>query len=69
MFRISEGKVLEKIKAKEVLGKDFYEELLEIKDDIEFDKTLFGFFNRCFSANKVLAKYNFLLKFFERRER
>ena len=62
MFRISQGKVLEKNKAKDALGKDFYEELLEIKDDIEFDKTLSGFFNRCFSAN-------FLLKFFERRER
>ena len=48
MFRISEGKVLDKNKAKDVLGRDFYEKLLEIKDDIELDKTLFGFFNRCF---------------------
>ena len=69
MFRISEGKVLEKNKVNDVLGKDFYEELLEIKDDIQLDKTLFGFFNRCFLANKVLAKHNFFLKFFERRDK
>ena len=69
MFRISEGKVLDKNKAKDVLGKDFYENLLEIKDDIELDKTLFGFFNRSFLANKVLAKYNAFLKFFERRDK
>ena len=59
MFRISGGKVLEKNKVNYVLGKDFYEELFEIKDDIQLDKTLFRFFNRCFLANKVLAKHNF----------
>ena len=47
-FRISKRKDLEKNKAKNAIGKDFCEELLEIKDDIELDKTLFGFFNRCF---------------------
>ena len=47
-FRISKGKNLEKNKAKNTIGKSFYKELLEIKDDIELDKTLFGFFNRCF---------------------
>ena len=34
MFKISEGNILEKDKACNVLGKDFYEELLKIKDDI-----------------------------------
>ena len=33
MFKISEGNILEKDKACNVLGKDFYEELLKIKDD------------------------------------
>ena len=59
MFKISEGKPLEKNKADDVLGKDFYEELVEIKDDIQFGRTLFGYFNRCFSVNKVLAKHIF----------
>ena len=70
MFRISEGKVaLEKNKANDVLRKDFYEGLVEIKDDIQLDKTLFGFFNRCFLVKKVLAKHNFFLTFFERRDK
>ena len=38
MFRITEGKVaLEKNKANNVLVKDFYEGLVEIKDDIQLD--------------------------------
>ena len=58
MFKRPEGKILKKDKANDVLGKNFYEELLEIKDDTQLDKTLFGFFDRCFLVNKVLAKYN-----------
>ena len=46
-----------------------YNDILEIKDEIQFDKTLFGFFNRCFKVNEVLSKYNFFLKFFERRDK
>ena len=70
MFRITEGKVaLEKNKANDVLGKDFYEGLIEIKDEIQLHKTLFAFFNRCFLVNKILAKHNFFLKFFERRNK
>ena len=57
--KIHLGNILEKGKANDVLGKGFYEELLEIKDDIQLDKTLFGFFDRCFLVNKVLAKYFF----------
>ena len=68
-FKISEGKILEKDKACDVLGKDFCEELLEIKDDIQLDKTLLEFFDRCFLVNKVLARHNFFLKFFERRDK
>ena len=59
----------EKIKAREILGKDLYEDILEIKDKIQLDKTLFGFFNRCSKVNEVLSKYNFFLKFFERRDK
>ena len=52
-----------KSKIKEVLGNDFYNDLLEIKND-KLDGAIFGYFERCFLANQVLAKYNFL-KFFE----
>ena len=70
MFRISDGKVFEQNKVNDVLEKYFYEELLQIKDNIQLDKTLFGFFNRCFLANKVLAKHNFFKKIFrERRDK
>ena len=31
------------------------------------DKTLFGFFERCYKINKVISKHGFFLKFFERR--
>ena len=54
-----------KSKIKEVLGNDFYNDLLEIKND-KLDGAIFGYFERCFLANQVLAKYNFF-KFFERR--
>ena len=53
----------EKIKVSEILGEDLYEDILEIKDEIQLDKTLFGFFNRCFKVNEVLYKYNFSCNF------
>ena len=64
MFKISERKNLEKDKASDVLGKDFYEKLLEIKGDIQLDKTLFGFFDRCFLVNffERRGKFRFLIK-------
>ena len=52
---------------KDVLGNDFYNDLIEIKNDIQVDRTIFGYFDRRFVVSKVLAKYNFFLKFFERR--
>ena len=55
-------------KIQETIGNDFYNDLLEIKDDIKLDRSIFGFFDRCFRANQVLAKHNFFLKFFERRD-
>ena len=52
----------------EVLGGNFFNELKEIKEEIKLHRTLFGYFNRCFKLNKVLAKHNYFLKFFERRD-
>ena len=68
MFYKSEGKIIDKNKIEEVLGDGFYNDLLEIKDKIKLDRTIFGYFNRCFQVNEVLAKYNFFLRIFERRD-
>ena len=65
MFYKSNGEIIDKTKIVEVLGEDFYNDLLEIKDDIKLDKTLFGYFDRCFIINQVLAKHFFFLKFFD----
>ena len=48
MFYKSEGKTIVKDKVKDVLGNDFHNDLLEIKDEIKLDKTIFGYFDRCF---------------------
>ena len=41
MFYNTEGKILEKSKIAEVLGSYFYNELLEIKDKVKLDRTIF----------------------------
>ena len=45
------------------------ENLIDIKDEIQLDRNLFGFFNRCFLVNELLSKYNYFLKFYERRDK
>ena len=52
----------------EVLGEFFFNKLKEIADEIKLDRILFGYFDRCFKLSKVLAKHNYFLKFFERRD-
>ena len=69
MHTMTKGKVLDKNKAKYVLGIDVYSGLVEIKDDIQLGRSLFGYFNICFLANQVLAKYNFFLKLFKRTDK
>ena len=68
MYHMTKGKILDKGKIKDVLGNKFYNDLIEVKNEIQLDRTIFGYFDRCFLVNKVLAKYNFFLKFFERRD-
>ena len=46
-----------------MVGEDFYNDLLEIKDEIKLDRTLFGYFDRCFLANQVVAKHSFFKNF------
>ena len=45
--------------AEEVLGNDFYKDAYEIKDDVQLDRTPFGYENRCVLANEILAKHGF----------
>ena len=40
MFYKSNGEIIDKNKIVEVLGEDFYNDLLEIKDEIKLDRTL-----------------------------
>ena len=65
MFYKSNSEIIDKNKTTEVIGEDFYNDLLEIKDEIKLDRTLFGHFDRCFIVNQVLAKHNFFLKFLQ----
>ena len=51
MFYKSEEKTINKDKAKEVLGNDFHNDLLEIKDEIKLGRTIFGYFDICFYVN------------------
>ena len=60
---------LEKEKAREIVGKNLYAELLEIKDEAQLGKTLFGYYNRSFLVNEVLSNHKFFLKDFERRDK
>ena len=62
MFYKSEGKIVDKNKIKELLGEDFCNDLLEVKEQIKLDRMIFGYFDRCFKI-KELTKYNFLLNF------
>ena len=52
----------------EVLGENLFNDLKAVEEEIKLDRTLFGYFDRCFKLNEVLAKHNYFLKFFERRD-
>ena len=55
--------------AKEILGSDFYSELKEIEPYVVLDHTFFGFFERCTKMNKVLPKFGYFFRFYERRNK
>ena len=56
-----------KDQAQEILGDNLYFDLLNIEQKTILDKTLFGFFDRCYILNQLLSKYGFFIRFFERR--
>ena len=57
MFYKSNSEKTDKNKITEVIGEDFYNDLLELKDEIKLDRTLFGHFDRCFVVNRQLIRY------------
>ena len=64
--RYGTGQIVQE-KIIKVLGENLFNDLKEIEKEIKLDRTLFGYFDRCFKLNEVLAKHNYFLKFFERR--
>ena len=54
-YMAKEGKVIDWNKIQETIGKKSYNALLEIKDDFKVDRSIFGYFDKCFLANNVLA--------------
>ena len=55
---------IKKEDVQKILGENFYFHLLEIELEIMLDKSLFGFFQRCFSIKNAISKYGFFLKIF-----
>lgn len=58
-------KLIDKDKIEAAQGSGFYNDLLEIKDNIKLHRKIFGYFDRYFQVNEVLSKHNFFLNFFE----
>ena len=46
MFHKSNGEITDQNKSIEVLGEDFYNELLHIRHKIKLDRALFGYYDR-----------------------
>ena len=55
-------KIPDKNRAREVLGIDFYNEVFEIKDDIQLDRTSHGYESKFSFLNDMLANNRFFLK-------
>ena len=67
---IVEGKIeSDRKKAKDNFGENLYRDMIDVKDEIQLDRTLFGFFNRCFLVIELLSKYDYFLKFYEQRDK
>ena len=51
-----------------ILEEKLLHDLKDMEDETELNRTLFGFFNRCFKLDQVISKYGYFLKFFKRRD-
>ena len=68
MFHKSNREILDQARIIEVLGEDFYNDLLDVKDKVKLDRRICGYFDRCLVLNEILYRYNFFVRFFERRD-
>ena len=55
---------IKKEDVQKILGENFYFHLLEIEPETMLDKSLFCFFQRCFSIKNAISKCGFFLKIF-----
>ena len=60
LFKLSGGKSLTRYKVESVLGKEYYNDFCEIKDELKLDTSFYGYFNKSFKANALAAKKNIL---------
>ena len=67
LFKLTKGKSLVRDKVESVLGREFYNDICKVKDQLRLDTSMYGFFDKCALMNEYLKKKNFLLKFYERR--
>ena len=56
-------------KAKETLGDELFFGLKQVEGSVMLDHSLFGYFGRCWLVNNILAKHNYFLRFYERRNK
>ena len=52
-------KSLTKDEVESVLGREFYNDFFNVKDKLKLNTSLYGFFDKCFIANELLAKKHF----------
>ena len=58
--KVKPKKKKKKRKAKYILRKNLYEKLIEVKDNIQLDKTSFGFFNKILAIqDTIIFSLNF----------
>ena len=60
LFKLSGVKSLTRYKVESVLGKEYYNDFCDIKDELKPDTSFYGYFNKCFKANALTAKKNIL---------
>ena len=63
MYKKTNRRPIKKEVAREVLGGKLFFNLTDIELNPMLDKSLFGFFERCFSVNRVLGKHEYFLTF------
>ena len=63
MYKKTNRRPTKKEDAREVLGGKLFFNLTDIELSMMLDKSLFGFFDSCFSVNHVLGKHEYFSRF------